>query len=77
MTKFIAIAAAATLAFAPVAATADQDVRIVTDKSSQSAILAGSSALTIGTVIVVAGVLFAVVADGSSSSTTLVPVVAQ
>ncbi|SFJ79314.1 hypothetical protein [Jannaschia pohangensis] len=73
MTKFFALAAAATLAVAPLAASADEAVRVVTDKSSQSAILAGSSALTVGAVIVIAGVLFAVVADGSSATgTTLV-----
>ncbi|WP_179381248.1 hypothetical protein [Jannaschia marina] len=76
MTKFFALTAATLVAAAPIAATADEAVRLETDKASQSAgILAGGTALTAGTVVVVAGVLFAVVADdSSSSSTTLEPV---
>lgn len=80
MNKFFAISAAAMMAAAPLAATADQAVRLESTKSSQaaesgvSAFLASSPALAIGAAVIIAGTLFAVVADGSSSSTTLVAV---
>lgn len=70
MNKFFALSAAAMMVAAPLAATADEAVRLETEKSSQ-AIIAGSTALTVGATVVIGGILFAVIADGSSSSTTL------
>lgn len=79
MNKFFAISAAAMMVAAPLAATAEQAVRLESIKSSQaaeggvSAFLASSPALAVGATVVVAGTLFTVVANSSSSSTTLVP----
>lgn len=79
MNKFFAISAAAVLAAAPLAATANQDVVLETSKSTQAegavaAFLATSPALAVGATVLIGGILFAVVSDSSSSSTTLVPV---
>ncbi|CTQ32519.1 hypothetical protein [Jannaschia rubra] len=69
MTKTLALTAALLAAVAPVAATADQPVRLET-KSTQDSLLIGSPALAIGGVVLVGGLLVAVLSDDSSSSTT-------
>ncbi|SDY29947.1 hypothetical protein SAMN05444004_10179 [Jannaschia faecimaris] len=73
MSKIFALSAAAVMVAVPLAATADQAVRLETEKSTQ-AILAGATPLTVGMTVLIGGVLFAVVSDSSSSSTTLVRV---
>lgn len=80
MNKIFAVTAAAMMVAAPLAATADQAVRLETNKSSQDDIanfLATSPALAAGAVVLIGGILFAVISNSSSSSTTLVRVADQ